>query len=231
MKKENDTKYYEELKKEYKKLKQDNIEKIIKEICYNLDNHNATMNALIKKYGKSNEYKVKKIIPFTSEKKWSGLTFENNETYIIGAPDIILKEKNKEIEKYEEENRIILLAKSTEELKENLPKKIEPLGFFLIQDEIRNEATKTINFFKENDVEVKIISGDKAKTVSRIATKLGLSFADKYIDTTDLDEEQLKQAATKYSIFGRVTQHSMTIGKRYSKLWAKKNNKKQNTVQ
>ena len=64
---------------DYIELKHTN-KKIISEICHNLDNHNATMNALIKKYGKTNDYKVKKIIPFTSEKKWSGITFENEKT-------------------------------------------------------------------------------------------------------------------------------------------------------
>ena len=83
----------------YIELKNKNIENIIKEICYNLDNHNATMNALIAKYGKSNTKKVEEIIPFKSENKWSGITFENNETYVIGAPDKILKNKDENIKK------------------------------------------------------------------------------------------------------------------------------------
>ena len=80
---------------EYIKLKNNDITDIIKEIGYNLDNNNATMNALIEKYGKRNNYRVKKIIPFKSENKWSGVSFEEYGTYVIGAPEILFNKKNK----------------------------------------------------------------------------------------------------------------------------------------
>jgi cation-transporting ATPase E len=196
---------------EFKKIN----EKIIKEICYNLDNHNATMNALSTKYGKTNDYKVQEIAEFSSERKWSGITFEDDKTYIIGAPEIILKKndeiKNK-IKQYEQENRIILLAQSKNKLKnKELPENIEPLGIFLIKDEIRKEASKTINFFEKNDVNVKIISGDNPITISKIAKSLNLSFWNEYIDTSKLNEEQLKECANKYKIFGRVTPQGKKI--------------------
>lgn len=187
--------------KEYIKIKQENIDEIIKEICYNLDNHNATMNALTNKYGKANNLKVKEIIPFSSEKKYSAVTLEDTK-YIIGAPEYILKEipnNLKELLNKYEDYRILLLAK---EKNINDP---EPLGIFLIEDELRNDAKETIEFFEKNDVEVKIISGDNPKTVSKIAKKLGLSFWNEYIDTTNLTEEELIEASDKYKIFGRVT--------------------------
>lgn len=197
----------------FKNIETDNI---IKEICHHLDNHNPTMSALIKKYGKESKMKAKEIIPFSSEKKWSGLTLENNKTYIIGAPEFILKEIPNElkqkIETYTNEFRVILLASSNYEFKNgSLPKKIEPLGIFLIQDEIRKEAVRIIEFFQKNEVDVKIISGDNPKTVSQIASRLGLSFATSYIDASKLNEEKLKQAALKYSIFGRVTPEGKKI--------------------
>ena len=192
---------------DYIKIKNKDITEIIKEICYNLDNHNATMNALIKKYGKSNTKKVEEIIPFKSENKWSGITFENNETYIIGAPEILnLDEKTKKLIEEQQENRVLLLGITREKFKnKKLPKNIEPLGLFVIEDEIRKESKNTIEFFEKNDVDVKIISGDNPITVSRIAKKLGLSFFDNYIDTYNLTEEELKEIANKYKIFGRVT--------------------------
>ena len=190
----------------YIPIKNTKIDNIIKEINYNLDNHNATMNALIKTYGKESKHKPLEIIPFKSENKWSGVTLENLGTYIIGAPEMILKEKLEEIEKYQDDYRVILLAHSKENFKnEKLPKNIEPLGIFLIEDVIRKESKKTIEFFQKNDVNVKIISGDNPKTVSKIAKKLGLSFWDNYIDTTNLKENELKEIAEKYNIFGRVT--------------------------
>lgn len=188
----------------YIKIKEENINNIIKEICYNLDNKNATMDALIEKYGKSNKYKVKKIIPFKSENKWSGITFEEYGTYVIGAQEKISK-NIKEIEKYQKENRILVIAHSDKEFNgEKLPNDLEPIGFFIIEDIIRKEAKQTIDFFKKNGVDVKIISGDNPVTVKEIIKKLDIEL-ENYIDTTDLTEEELKEAALKYSIFGRVT--------------------------
>ena len=186
--------------KDYIKIKDENIDNIIKEICYNLDNHNATMNALTKKYGKTNNLKVKEIIPFSSEKKYSAVMFED-ETYAIGAPEYLLKniEPLKQIINTYEDYRILLLAKG-----KNIDE-LEPLGVFLIEDELRNEAKETIEFFEKNNVTVKIISGDNPKTVSKIAKKIGLSFWEEYIDTTNMTEEQLIEIADKYRIFGRVT--------------------------
>lgn len=187
--------------KEYIKIKEENIDDIIKEICFNLDNHNATMNALTKKYGKSNKLKVKEIIPFSSEKKYSAVAFDD-EIYAIGAPEFVLKEISDEIKKIintYEDYRILMLARG-----KNI-NELEPLGIFLIEDELRNDAKKTIEFFEKNNVTVKIISGDNPKTVSKIAKKLGLSFWNEYIDTTNMTEEELREIAEKYKIFGRVT--------------------------
>ena len=166
--------------KEYIKIKDENIDEIIKEICYNLDNHNATMNALTSKYGKTNNLEVKEIIPFSSEKKYSAVVFKD-ETYAIGAPEYVLKtipEELKELINKYEDYRVLLLTKG-----KNI-NSLEPLGIFLIEDELRNEAKETIEFFEKNDVQVKRISGDNPKTVSKIAKKLGLSFWNEYIDTT-----------------------------------------------
>ena len=195
----------------YIELKKEKINKIISELCYNLDNNNGTIKALTKKYGKTSDYEVKKIIQFKSENKWSGVTFKEG-TYILGAPEMILKNPIKEIEKYQEENRVIIIARTNQDLtNEKLPTQIEPLGIFLIQDEIREEAKETIDYLKQNDVEVKIISGDSAKTVSSIASRLNLSFSKKYIDTTNMSEKELTEVATKYSIFGRVTPQGKKI--------------------
>lgn len=195
----------------YIPIKNTDIKTIIKEICYNLDNHNSTMNALIDKYGKTNNYKVKEIIPFKSENKWSGVTFEKYGTYIIGAPEKLLSDL-KIVEKYQQENRVIALVHSEENFKnEKLPKNLELIGIFLIEDVIRKEAKETIEFFQKNDVDVKIISGDNPITVSKIAQKLKLSFYDNYIDTTNLTEQELKEAALKYNIFGRVTPQGKKI--------------------
>lgn len=198
----------------YIPIKNKNIEKIIKEICYNLDNHNATMNALIEKYGKETNYKATEIIPFKSEKKWSGVTLEELGTYVIGAPEIITKDEKvlEKVKQYQNEYRVILLSETNKKFnKKNLPEELEPIGLFLIEDIIRKESKTTIEYFQKNDVQVKIISGDNPKTVSTIAKKIGLSFYENYIDTTNLTEQELKEASEKYNIFGRVTPQGKKI--------------------
>lgn len=181
---------------------------VIKEICYNLDNHNATMNALVDKYGKESKHKLLEVVPFKSENKWSGVTLDGIGTYIIGAPEMIIKDNDilSKVSNYEKDYRVILLAHSNYSFKDGkLPNKVEAIGLFLIEDIIRYEAKSTIDFFEKNGVDVKIISGDNPKTVSKIAKKLGLSFCDSFIDTSNLSDDELRDSVSKYSIFGRVT--------------------------
>lgn len=161
--------------------------------------------------GKSNEWKIKKIISFSSDKKWSGITFQKEGSYLLGAPEILLKEKKEEyselLEKYSKEARVLLLAHSNEILQnQTLPNEIEIIGLILIQDEIRKSAKETLEYFKNQGVAIRIISGDNPITVSQIAKEAGINGYEKYIDATSLHTEQeLKEAANKYVIFGRVT--------------------------
>ena len=176
-----------------------NVLEIMSEICNTFGEENETMIALNKYYGKSNKYKVNYSMPFSSERKYSKVTFETIGTYLLGAPEVILGDKYKEydIEKYNEEGRIVLLA--SEKYRD-----IYPIGIIIIQDKIRNNVSKTINYFKDQDVDIKIISGDNPKTILNIAKRLGLNIK-KYKDTSKLSDEKLESIVEKYSIFGRVT--------------------------
>lgn len=183
---------------------------VISEMCYHLNNHNATMNAITEKYGASCKRTLNHKVAFSSSRKWSGVSFMDGMSYVIGAPDFIIKNYDDDVlkvmDKYGSSNRVIMLAQSKSDfIDDKLPLDLEPLGVFIIEDVLRDEAKDTIDFFLSNDVNVKIISGDSAKMVSRIAKKLDLSFADSYIDTTGMSFEDLRLIANKYSIFGRVT--------------------------
>lgn len=187
----------------------------IKQILYHLDNNNPTMNALEKKFGKE-ENTAKNIIEFTSERKYSAVTFNNNDTYIIGAPEKLIKNQKEElkikIDNYIEDYRVLLLAKTKEQIISKIPDKIDVIGIFLIQDEIRKEAKKTIEFFEKNDVDVKIISGDNPKTINKILKQLDVKTDMKCIDTSNLSQEELKNVVSKYNVFGRTTpEQKLTI--------------------
>lgn len=177
---------------------------------YSGDN-NATIEAIKDKFKKEIEQKKVKEIPFSSDKKWSGISFGNGESYIIGAPEYVLREEfsgyKSKIEPYIEDYRVVVLAKSKEILnKETLPEKIEYLGMILLTDKIRPGAKETLNYFKEQGVQIKLISGDNPVTVSKIAKHAGIEEYRNYIDCSKIEtEEELKKVATKYTIFGRVT--------------------------
>lgn len=113
----------------------------------------------------------------------------------------------KQVAEYSENYRVIAIAHSSNDFNnKQLPDNIKLLGFVLISDKIRPEASKTLQYFDEQGVDIKIISGDNPITVSKIAKQVGVKNYDRYIDMTTLKtDEEIKEAAITYTIFGRVT--------------------------
>ena len=189
-------------------------ETILSALVTSLPDTNPTFLALKDAYPASCAWTSTHVIPFSSARKWSGVTFEGIGSFVIGAAEFILKEQfhqvQDQIETYSNQgHRVLLLAHFPETLAEKtLPETIIPLALLLISDKIRAEAKKTLEYFAEEGVTLKVISGDNAITVSNIAQKAGLADAANYVDATTLETtEQLEEAAEKYSVFGRVTPH------------------------
>ena len=170
-----------------------------------LDN-NETMKALKEYYQQNATWKAIDRISFSSERKFSAISFENHNSIYIGAPEYLVKQdalkKIKDLAKYQSEYRVLLVAMNKEKLN-NKPDKLEVLGLVLIEDVVRKEALNTLNYFKEQGVRVKIISGDNVKTVLKIANKVGLENVSG-IDIENLSDEQLIEAINNYDVFGRV---------------------------
>lgn len=187
------------------------IEEILSQISVASEDNNSTIEAIRDKYNGNKEWEVVTKIPFSSQKKWSGISFKDKGSYVIGAPEFILKDEYKDykdkIEEYSNDYRVIILAHSKEEFNEKeLPSGVEVLGLVLISDIIRKEANKTLKYFKEQGVDIKIISGDNPITVSKIAKRAGVENSEKYIDMQEIKtKEQLEEAVKTYTIFGRVT--------------------------
>ena len=101
----------------------------------------------------------------------------------------------------------MVIVHSKEKFNEKeLPNNLELLGLILISDIIRKEANETLKYFKNQGVDIKIISGDNPITVSKIAKRSGVENSEKYIDMQTVEtKEQLKEAISNYTIFGRVT--------------------------
>lgn len=192
------------------------VNEILELMAHNLPSNNPTQKAILDKYPHYNsEIKCINKIPFSSKRKWGGAKFKNLGTWILGAPEIILKEKYKLIKGAVEEEaakgkRVLLLANvCNNKLTEELNGKIENVALLIIEDIIRENAPQVLKYFSEEDVDVKIISGDNPVTVSEVAKKAGVKNSENYIDARELpdDFEELKKAVQKNSVFGRVTPH------------------------
>lgn len=193
----------------------DDIDKALNALSGNLTDNNSTFNAIKRAYDRESNYKLIKTVPFSSDKKWSGASFEEKGSYIIGAPEMVLKNSledksgiESEIKKYIDQNRVLILVHSSEVFCENneLPNSLEAMALILINDTIRPSAKKTLEYFEDQGVGIKIISGDNVKTVSNIAKSVGMKDYDKYIDASTLKtDEDIKNAVDKYTIFGRVS--------------------------
>lgn len=146
-----------------------------------------------------NTNEISGIQPFSPEKKYSKATI-NGETCYLGAPDIVMAEAYSKIERdvtayTEQGRRTIVFAKENH----------MPLILIALSNPIRKGAGEIFDYFNDNDVAVKVISGDNPEMVSRIAQAANIKDADKYTDTSDLETpEDYKNAVSQYTVFGRV---------------------------
>lgn len=150
-----------------------------------------TMEAISRRFNKRVDYVCLKKEMFSSEKKYSSVTFDDGR-YILGAPEILDKsEKMKDLIDMYSDYRLVLLKK------ENVN-----IALILIRDKIRYKAKSTLDYFKNNDVDIKIISGDSEKVISRIAKRLNVEVNS--IDMSKVKYYNYSKIAKEYNIFARV---------------------------
>ncbi len=181
------------------------LDETLKNVCFAFENNNATMDAICNYYHDKGSWEINEIVEFSSSRKYSAVSFNEQGSYYIGAPEFVLKSdfnKYKEKVKSYSDYRVLVLAKGRSEL-ETKPTNLKVLGFILIQDKIRKEAPDTLRYFKEQGVAVKIISGDGFNTVCNIATRAGLDNI-KGIDVSSLEEDDIEDIVEDYDVFGRV---------------------------
>lgn len=188
------------------------VERIMGNLMAVLNDQNATADALHKRFTIKRDMRPKCTIPFSSDRKYSGASFEGQGTYLMGAAQFLFPQENDALKErcrqYAGEGfRILVLAHSPEEAEDlALPNGLKPIALLLLTDVIREEAPDTLKFFDSQGVDLKVISGDDPVTVSSIAKKAGLKNADQYVDATTLYcQEDIEKAVAQYSVFGRVT--------------------------
>ncbi len=188
------------------------LKRIVGSMLSALGDNNQTSQALINYFGYNKELKPISTVPFSSSRKLSAVTFENAGTYIMGAPEFVmpsgLDEKTQNmIEQYAKDGyRVLLLAHSNANIiKDNPPSNRSAVAILILEDRIRDDAIETISWFKKNGVKVKIISGDNPLTVAEIAKRVGVDNTEAFINLEGMNEKQVIAAASKYTVFGRVT--------------------------
>ena len=179
-------------------------------ICATRDS-NGTARALREYFDLELSTDVLVTLPFSSDNKYSGATFKGGKTFIIGAPEFLpIVNKAGVIKRCEEFTkdgyRVVVLAEGKDTISNNkYSGQLEAIALIVIKDHIREDAYETFAWFKNNGVDIKVISGDSARTVSAIASEAGIANADKYISLEGMTLEQVKDIALQYTVFGRVT--------------------------
>ena len=159
---------------------------------------NPTSTALTERYGSSTGIAIKEKIPFSSAKKRSGVVYEDGTEIYLGAPEYLLKKNDSHLafveEKAKQGKRVIALTKNG-----------KVMALFVLEDGIRASAKKTLAFFYENHVDVKIVSGDNLFTVSKIAADCGVINVEKGISLEGVPLSEIPALVEEYVIFARVS--------------------------
>jgi cation-transporting ATPase E len=177
-----------------------------------LEADNITMQTLKSYFLESDKKEPVEVFPFSSETKYSAVTFSDG-TYVIGAPENVLladyAQHEPQIMEYVRAGmRVLVYGKydgTIRKEQKSLEKPVKLYAYILLCNPIRKEAAETFDYFRRQGVKIKVISGDNPKTASYIAAEAGIEQAKKYIDVSSLTDEQLCNAANKYTVFGRVS--------------------------
>lgn len=173
---------------------------------------NDTMAALRRYFTGEVKQPAIKAVPFTSAKKFGGVSFHEDETYLLGAPDVLLGERGgkyaKQIDAYSAKGcRVLLLGLYDGDPEDERPEAgLMPIALILLSNKIREEAPETFKYFAAQGVAIKVISGDNALAVSEVARRAGIRGAENYVDARTLEtDEDIAEAVERYTVFGRVT--------------------------
>lgn len=193
-------------------LSHQDIEEVMGNLLYFLKDTNVTIEAMRSYFKSKNNFICQEVIPFSSERKYSGVIFKDQGSYFLGAEEFLFTDRQEALEKQCRQHtlqgyRVLLLAYSPKEIKDpHLDKDLIPLALIKMSDIIREDAKETLDYFDRQGVNIKIISGDDPITVSAIARRAGVKKANAYIDVSCLNSQAaIEEAVRNYTVFGRVT--------------------------
>lgn len=194
------------------------INEIMGSMLATLQDNNQTAIALYNHFGYSDKLTPVTKLPFSSKRKLSAVTFDEVGTFVMGAPEFVLKPYPVKVERIVKQYaqmglRVIVVAHSPSAIVsgDKLPSTLKPIALISLADNVREDAVSTIKWFKDNDVAVKVISGDNPVTVAEVARRAGVEGADKFISLDGLNDQEVENVANKYTVFGRVSPEQKAI--------------------
>ncbi|MBQ8229742.1 MAG: HAD-IC family P-type ATPase [Clostridia bacterium] len=193
------------------------VDDILGSFLASLNDNNQTSIALYERFGHSSALQPIATLPFSSARKLSAVTFEGVGTFVMGAPEFVLRPVPTRIDKIVKQYaqmglRVLVVAHATGHIQsDKLPAGLKAMAIITLSDNIRPDAVETIKWFRENEVDVKVISGDNPVTVSEVARRAGIKNAAQFISLEGLSELEVENAANQYTVFGRVTPEQKAI--------------------
>ena len=173
------------------------------------EDNNATFCALKEYCAHAAPQRAFAGVPFSSARKWSSVTLENGEYLVLGAYERLGLKGDMPLQFREQmqQGKRVLFAGITRQKPQADGElcAVEPAAAVIIADPLRKNAKDTIAYFERQGVEVKVISGDDPVTASAVAARAGIKNAQRCIDLSNAAPEDVKNAADKYTVFGRVS--------------------------
>lgn len=182
-----------------------------------MDDTNSTFRALQEHFDGKTTYEKQDNVSFSSERKWSSISFKKEGTIVVGAPERLFQKSKDEmpsrITELQKDGKRVLGVAYTKEIISNdeLPE-LQIVASIVLEDPLRKNAKEMLGYFKKQGIDVKIISGDNPLTVSNIAKKAGLEDYESYIDLSTISTDaEIVNLVDRYSIFARVLPHQKSI--------------------
>lgn len=193
------------------------MQKMMVAFVNEMSDNNATFMALKDYYKGEDKFEIEDNMAFSSERKWSSISFKGIGSIVLGAPERLIEKSKMEMPEevvtaQKAGKRMLFVGYSKETVSdENLPN-LEIVASITLDDPLRKNAKEMLGFFKTQSVDIKIISGDNPLTVSSIAKKAGLESYDSYIDLSTINsDDQIPELVDKYSVFARVMPHQKSL--------------------
>ena len=188
----------------------DQLKQAIGDAVWQFGADNETMHALQAYFPKKQGPVAQRVIPFKSANKYSALVYQDD-TVALGAPENLLQDQfanfQETVDQYSKKGyRVLVYGHYGAPIEgDQFAHAIEPLAFIVLHNPVRENAPATFKFFAQQDVHIKVISGDNPVTVAAVAQEAGIKGADHYIDARQIKDDDIATAVEQNTVFGRIT--------------------------